>query len=120
MLVPKSGKQPPFFTSGRILVVLLTLAMVATTVAFHSTSTATLKRENGGKTQGGRGTPDRPEAMLKPAGFGSLTALLLPAAPPPPATLATYDSTCATAKTTFDLGETVCLKTTGATVGSPA
>ncbi|MFL6209387.1 MAG: PxKF domain-containing protein [Pyrinomonadaceae bacterium] len=60
--------------------------------------------------------PGSPLNSLRPALM--LQALPTPIPTPPP--VVTYNSTCTTAKSTFSLGETVCVKVTGVTASSPA
>jgi len=114
MLFSKLGRRLAF-TYGRIGA-LMTLALLAT-VAFYSPSSASLDRDKARDSQVAAGSAER-QAIVAPGRLGTFSPLFLPQAPPPPETIATYDATCTTPKTTFDLNETVCLKTTGVPVDS--
>lgn len=97
---------------------LVVLALVAT-ITFYSSSSASLEQSRLNNRRVAGPTADSLRNIAMPRRLGAFSPWFMPPAPPPEA-LATYDATCTTPKTTFDLGETVCLKTTDVPVNSPA
>ncbi len=102
--------------------VLMTLALVAAIVSYSTTSASLDK--NAGIGQPSAKSADRLIDATTPLRLGTLSSSFMLQAPPPPEGLATYATDnmgqCTnTAQTTFNLGETVCVKTNGvATDGS--
>jgi uncharacterized repeat protein (TIGR01451 family) len=116
MLISKFGRRTVFIY-GRIGALMM-LALL-TTVAFYSTSSASFGKHKAGSIRVVAGAVDPLGVIMTPGRLGAFSPLLMPQDPPPPETIATYDATCTTAKTAFNLNETVCLKTAGAPVSSP-
>lgn len=96
----------------------LTMFALITTIAFYSTSSASLDKKKSVSSQITAMSADPLAAISAPSRLATLSHLILPQAPPPPEAIATYavDSggQCTnTAKTIFSLNEAVCVKTTG-------
>jgi uncharacterized repeat protein (TIGR01451 family) len=113
-------------TSRRLILrcgAILVLAGLALS-GFYSTSSASRsgrKNKSGSSEVVQQAAPHSPQTpkvaeRLQPVLKKAFSPLLLPA--PPSETVETFDSTCTTPKTSFAVGETVCVKVSGFPIGS--